>query len=150
MRKKDATVRVMLQLPSDYFEKLDEIFEDEFVIAQKKWGITLDEHQKQKIYQNSFFQWREKVATVSKNPVDRTYNRVTFNIRTQDEFLEDYVLPKKHKVNIPLMDVQAGWTVGREEGKPFVYVNDFYDFMVEKFEKWMRTAVFYGVGSYVG
>lgn len=150
MKKKDLISKIHITLPEDYKDQLDEVFDDEFTIAQEKWGVKLNEYQREKIYTNSFLQWQGKASYVSKNPIDLTSNILTFNIRNPSKIMPDYTLPKKYKENPPLMEIQVGWVFGKEEGKPYVLLNDFYDYVLARAEKWLRTAVFYGVGSYAG
>lgn len=61
---------------------------------------------------------------------------------------EDTIFPHGAEDITLLFNVTQGYTVVDVPTRKTIQMDEFYDFFLSNIEKWLRTAVFYGVGSF--
>lgn len=166
MVKKNGYSYISLKLPSDFYYTLVDIAADEVERASKKWKVKLSEEEREDILEHSSAQLVKKVEDITYHPYSLYDEEV--KIRVLDERKD---VPKEFKEKVsskePIFvvnkesisdDVFLGVNTvfNATHGYSFVDIatrrtvltDEFYAHFMESMEKWLRTAVFYGVASY--
>lgn len=141
-----STLSIIINLPEDFLKHLQKEINDEIAIAQKKWKVTLNTKQKTHIRKAALTQLASKVSSLAHSTWDLG-DKLLINVAGGSGKIE---LPKeiKRNANLSIVLSKKGWEVIEEEADVAVKINDFYDKVIENLNTWVRTAVFYGVGSY--
>lgn len=140
------SLNIVVSLPSDFISLLNSEIDDELIVAQGKWKVTLTPEQAEHIKKSARDQLRSKVSGLAKAHWDLG-NKVVINAAGATGNLL-ITKKSKHDQNIMLLLNKAGWAVTQEETDSAVNVSDFYESLIKTLFIWSRTAVFYGVGSY--
>lgn len=172
MTKKAEYDYITLTLPTDFYYSLVDIAEDELQVAADKWKVTLIESEKEEILGHANKQLVKKVEDITYSPFSLFNEEVKIRILDErasaldengnrDDSVEykhkkavlhiskDYVDNKDFlDVNI-VFNVTHGYSFVDIATRKTVTVSEFYQYFINSVEKWMRTAVFYGVASYV-
>lgn len=151
MKKTECVLAVSVKLPQAYKAKLEAILEDEYVIACKKWGVSPTEEEKLAIMAHSKTQLQNKASSLAKNTWTIEDETLVVNLITTKPGRFEAELPseKAAEFNITIYRAHDHWRVETEKTKELVAYADFYNHVLETLEQWSRTAVFYGVGSYL-
>lgn len=147
MRNESPQMLVHINLDRDFIESVKEEMEDEFRIACKKWEISLTENDMNLIFDHSLKQLRRKVSENIGTNWDLS-DKLTVKVAYTENI--EITLPGKlpHK-KYSLLKTRDGWSVDYESCDGAVQLSDFKKYMKNKINTWARTAVFYGVGSFV-
>lgn len=140
------TLAIIINLPEDFLKLLQKEIADELTISQKKWKITLDTKEKTTIKKAALTQLASKVSSLAHSNWDLG-DKLLINATGASGQIE---LPKEFKDNesLSLILNKKGWEVIDEEAEIAVSIGDFYDETIGQLYTWVRTAVFYGVGSF--
>lgn len=142
-----STLHIIINLPEDFLKHLQKEINDELAIAQRKWKIQLDAKQKTHVRKAALTQLASKVSSLAHSNWDLG-DKLLINVPGGDGRIE---LPKTVKganANLSLVLSKKGWEVIEEEADIAVGINDFHGSIIDNLNTWVRTAVFYGVGSY--
>jgi len=145
-----------VRLADNYMELIDSAIETELKAAQRKWGVDLSEETVELVKRNSLNQLSMKVDLTLKTswnfqPI------VTLKIKGLSKsgssgLLKDLTLPDELKSvpDIALVLGRDGFEVESEPSDGTVAPADLNGYILDRILVWIRTAVFYGVGSYKG
>jgi hypothetical protein len=142
---------IHLTLPEDFMTRLADTIEDELAVASKKWKVELNEDSRDIIRRHSRAQLRQKTAETSRSPWDLS-SRVTVKVNATGTFAgKELELPvglTAAAADLRLIRMRDGWEIDTEARDGSVALSEFSSFFQEKLLTWVRTAVFYGVGTY--
>lgn len=142
-------IKIVIQLPHNFKETLKKEMTEELKIAQKKWEVVLSLLDKERIFECSFEQLEEKTGVVFGDKWNLSDNiTVLINSLTSREVIyinEDSSI----KEELFFIRKSGGWEVTDELFPERVNINHLRDKVIELLKSWSRTAVFYGVGSYL-
>jgi len=140
------SLTITVSLPNDFISQLDKEIDGELQIAQKKWKLNLSEDEQNLVRKSARDQLRSKVSTLSKN----TWDLGSKLVITAAGATGTLAVKPGTKVNSEhsLLLNKNGWSVTTEEADAVVPSEDFYEDLINRIFTWVRTAVFYGVGSY--
>lgn len=173
-KEQEPSIFMEIEFPKNYKKKLDEIFEDELKIATFKWFNNRveeilyvngdrklewvkewDTKRYNTIRENSFLQLENKVNTLAKtkktgNKWDITKNSLTIGVLSETNVNKTYSLdPYRKQQGKELFErVKGEMIVVNEISRDTIKLDDFYTYILDLIEKWLRTAVFYCVASY--
>ena len=145
-----------VRLADNYMELIDSAIETELKAAQRKWGVDLSEETVELVKRNSLNQLSMNVDLTLKTswnfqPI------VTLKIKGLSKsgssgLLKDLTLPDELKSvpDIALVLGRDGFEVESEPSDGTVAPADLNGYILDRILVWIRTAVFYGVGSYKG
>lgn len=141
------TLTISIKFPKGFFDELTKEIDDELAIAQKKWKYTLAKEEIAEVKKASQEQLRLKVSGLAKS--EWTFGgKLIINATGASDFLE--ITPRfKEERAYGIVLNKNGWLATSEESDSVVQLKDFYQSLVTTLTTWLRTAVFYGVGSYV-
>jgi len=145
-----------VKLADNYMELIDEAIEDELKVAQRKWGVDLSDETVESIKRHSLNQLSMKVDLSLKT----SWNFqpfVTLKIKglsksSGNGLLRDLNLPEELS-SVPAIDLvlgRDGFEVESEPSDNTVSPSDLDSYILNRILTWIRTAIFYGVGSYKG
>lgn len=139
--------KLYVQLPDDFMHTLHNVADDELQVATEKWGVHVDEETARTIQHHAFQQLAKKVSVLSKH----TWNlddTVVVNIRsTHPRVIK---LPSNNEALLGTLITRETnrWAFADSPGDTVVRGEDFYQSLCDTMQMFLRTAVFYGVGSY--
>lgn len=140
---------VHLDLENNFLATVEEAMEDEFDLACKRWKVRLNGEDHDVVMKHSLSQLRRKVTEVAKANWDLS-DRLNVRVVSPRPDMElTLPNPKAHSSSTRFIFVRDGWEVDDERREESVRISDFRDHMQRSILDWARTAVFYGVGSYV-
>lgn len=141
------SLTVKVKIGKVFIKELNNAVEDEFKKAVDKWGVTLSNDEKKDLIVKSFEQLQSRIEAISKNPW-KIGESIVYTIPGATG---EYELPSKESKSSGVMLVRAsdGWKASSEpkKGDP-IPLGTFHKVAKEEITNWLRTAVFYGVGSY--
>lgn len=137
--------------PQDGFKKeLDGIIDDEFYKACKKWSIPLniinDGEIKKLISDKTFEQVHSKVISAYKNPADEDFKKILITLEGDPEDTPESEIYIEYKSGTWRIKT----TFGKNDNLDRVYRYDELnnEIFTNQIREWIRTSVFYGVGSF--
>ncbi|TXG75821.1 hypothetical protein E6Q11_06505 [Candidatus Dojkabacteria bacterium] len=142
---------IELDLPNFHDLSLS-VIEDEFSIAQRKWGVNLNEEQRSLVAEKSLDQLQKKVnlfTTRDWTPSDSVV-ALSFKVIQKDnasDNVADSNQADESDSELRLIRVNSGW-VTSEDKEQGTALSDMEKEFQEQVYEWLRTAVFYGVASY--
>lgn len=155
-------VRVLVPLSDDLKERMMEAISDELDIAERKWRMTLPSDARSRITDLSVIHLVSKVeqftghrtrwmmgSDVVNLPIGDMPNRKPFDDgeMSWDDFVDDPVASEGY-----LRRSNAGWNLtevtDKDDRTTVQKITEFPEFFESQMLEWLRTAVFYGVGSY--
>lgn len=160
-------MKIHVTLPRDYSQKLDNVFDDELLVAtykwfdgrvQKKYGKNeyewiqpFSDEQIETIRKNSFQQLINKMSQLTKEEWSPEQEKFTIHVITEsfnkkEFFLDGETTPRETQL---FARVKGDIIIVDENSENAVSLQDFYHSLLNLIEEWLRTAVFYCVGSYV-
>jgi hypothetical protein len=150
MKKAENCLEITLTLPKTYKRKLVALMEDEFLVASRKWGLKLNTEDKKRIFTHSIAQLEGKVFLITGTQWKSDDPTLVLEVATQKGNMFPIIIPSKEaeELAISLVRSHDEWRIDSEPNSEAVLLKDFYSFFLAEMEKWIRTAVFYGVGSY--
>lgn len=162
MRKNSKRLLVKIDLGKNFMESINETMEKEFKTAQKKWGLTLNTTDEDKIFQHALNQLRRKTSEITKTnwdfsetltvKVNSQYNGEEIYISTQKNVFEENIDEKTEKFkNLTFKATRDGWEQMYDDddsGKEPIPITEFGQKIQQLILEWAKIAVFYGVGSY--
>jgi len=151
-----SRVAFHVKLADNYMALIDQAIEDELKTAQRKWGVELSDETIESVKRHSLNQLSMKVDLTLKT----SWNFqpfVTLKIKglsknSSSGPLKDLTLPDELKSvpEIALVLGRDGFEVESEPSDGTVDPADLNGYILNRILVWIRTAVFYGVGSYKG
>lgn len=149
MKTTTNKILVHLHLEETFIDEIHEAMQDELDIASKKWGVRLNLEDRDMIVKHSLSQVRKKVSESAKiawNYDTKLSIRVNSFKRTSEINLPT-TSPAAAKMR--LFKSREGWEIEQEPTEESVPVSEFYEHFKSLILTWGRTAVFYGVSSFV-
>lgn len=149
-----SRVAFHVKLAEDYMERIESAIEAELKTAQRKWGVSLSEETIELVKRDSLNQLSMKVDLTLKTswnfqPI------ITLKIKglsknSSSGMLKDLTLPDELKSvpEIALVLGREGFEVESEPSDGTVEPAELNGYILDRILVWVRTAVFYGVGSY--
>lgn len=141
------TTKVIVELPKTFLVNLENIIDDEFTIAARKWNVRVSPEMREKILFHSKAQIKSRVESLM--GYEWNFSNIV-NVKVQGGNGGEVKLPSTRKIyeNTFLIKSKNGWLVENDEkDKTSVSLSDFPQRVEETIIKWTRTAIFYGVGS---
>lgn len=143
-----------VKLADNYMELIDEAIEDELKTAQRKWGVDLSDETIESIKRHSLNQLSMKVDLSLKTSWNFQPS-VTLKIKglsktSGNTLLRDLNLPEELS-SVPAIDLvlgRDGFEVESEPSDNTVAPSELDGYILSRILTWIRTAIFYGVGSY--
>lgn len=151
MKKTENALEVTLVLPKNFKTKLDDAMKDEFAIACKKWGLNLNTEDRDKVLDSARKQLSGKVSLIARHPWQPGDTRLKVIVSSNKKGVVEITLPSREAKNYSVAFVRANdkWKVEDDVSASSVQLSEFHSFFVNEVTTWARTAVFYGVSSYV-
>lgn len=151
MKKNASLLEIILTLPKNFAKTIESEMEDEINVASQKWQLNLTGSQKLAILTSSRSQLAKKVSVVSRAPWTLDSPTLKVVASTEKRGIFKISLPQANgaKYSVQLLRTHHEWKVDKEPSNESVSIDEFYAFYVAQVIKWARTAVFYGVASYV-
>jgi len=151
-----SRVAFHVKLADNYMALIDQAIEEELKTSQRKWGVELSDETIELVKRSSLNQLSMKVDLTLKT----SWNFqpfVTLKIKglaksSSTGLLKDLTLPDELK-SVPAIDLvlgRDGFEVESEPSDGTVSPADLNSYILNRILVWIRTAVFYGVGSYKG
>lgn len=165
MAKKSEQNYISLKLPPDYYYDLVDIAISELEEASKKWKVKIDEKDKEDILEHSSTQLVKKVEDITYFPYSLYDEEIKIGITDErkdiPEIAKNEYFDKKPIITVGenLMDNELlsgvsivfnathGYSFVNIATRKTVMADNFYEYFMKNMEKWLRTAVFYGVAS---
>lgn len=140
------SLSIIINLPEDFVKALTKEINDELSVAQRKWKVTLETKDKTLIRKAALAQLGSKVSSLSHSTWDLG-DKLLINAAGGSGSM---TLPKKFKndEHSAIILNKKGWEITDEESSSSIPLPEFYDEFIRTLYTWVRTAVFYGVGSY--
>lgn len=146
---------ITVVVTSEYLRELKREANEEMKISIKKWKVDEKDLPKRQILENSFNQLRIKVEETTNIPWNENDKNIVIQVlsKESDKF-GNITLKKNTKVKEDIkntnivFNISKGYITIDPNIKKGVSLDEFYEFFTESIKKWIRTAVFYGVGSY--
>lgn len=145
-----------VKLADNYMDLIEEAIEDELIVAQRKWGVSLSEETVEHVKRHSLNQLSMKVDLTLKT----SWNfQPIINLKIKgltkssgNDLLKDLTLPDEldSVPDIELVLGRDGFEVEDEPSDGTVLPAELNGYILNRILVWSRTAVFYGVGSYKG
>lgn len=155
MKREPSIIQLSILLPQNYNQKIYDIMDDEFKIASKKWDVYLNSDDKDIIKENTLIQLERKVEYISKNKWNIHDNIIKINIKNTIKGIISIQLPINNETNNEILNkhysfvrVSNEWVINDDDNSDAIELENFYQTFMNDMEKWIRTAVFYGVGSF--
>ena len=148
---KDNIMQLVVTFSDDFPEKLSQVIKDEMEVASRKWGVDLYGDNKQIIADNSITQVLRKVSKISGSRwLDFSDSKLIVNVETEKSSQPSIEIFENstHLPPIKLAKIHEQFIVNNDPNKETVSLDEFYAYFTDQIEKWLRTAVFYGVGSF--
>lgn len=165
-RAEPYKTRLIIKIDNkDFIEKLKDSAYEEIEVAKKKWGVTDKEISKdieKEIISISLLQLQDKV-----NSIFYDTDKEWILGKELDFYIENYlpiskilikddkadsVRSKRMRDSYLYRHKNGYFTIAKEENNDFPdsspLIIDSYEYIQELFSTWLKTAVFYGVGSY--
>lgn len=143
-----------VKLASNYMDLIENALQDELIVAQRKWGVSLTEEALEDVKRHSLNQLSMKVDLTLKTNWN-FQEVITLKIKglsksSSNGLLKDLKLPEElDKVpGIKLVVGRDGFEVESEPSDNTVDPSDLPEYILNRILTWVRTAVFYGVGSF--
>lgn len=148
MRLSNKTI-VHVTLPERFLDDLKVSAYDEIRIAQKKYDIHLTEDEKDKVFFHSFKQLESKMKEIARTEWRLNHNVV--KIKVDDIVSQEINLPQDEELHKgkKLLRASKRWVFDHEDDSRSIAIEDMTTEVPEMMLKFIRTAVMYGVGSYV-
>lgn len=150
MRSKKTGMILKINLSKNFIKSIKKTMEDELEIATKKWNIRLSEDERNNVIFHSINQLQQKVQAHTRLQWDLS-DILTVKVNSIKE--GEVIIPDKSLKGpkIPsLIKTKDGWTVDDEDRDQAIHLSKFHTYFQDLMHTWARTAVFYGVGSYIG
>jgi len=148
MKNNINKIFVNIKLENSFLNSFERIMDDEMAIAEKKWNLSLNTEKRNLIKSNAKIQLSRKVSEIS-HIEWKLENELCIRMNSLKEY-ETFHLPDKKydSCKTSFILLRDGWEVDFEGREEAINVSQFDTFMKNSIEKWLRTAVYYGVGSY--
>ncbi len=151
-----SRVTFHVKLAEDYMAQIESAISEELTVAQRKWGVRLSDETVDLVRQHSFNQLTRKVDLTLKTswgfePAIALKIKGLTKGPTSGIF-DDLELPRELSSVPPIALVlgRDGFEVESEPSDNTVQPAELSDYILSKILVWVRTAIFYGVGSYKG
>ena len=132
------TFRICVKLPENYSNILETSIIDEMEKACRKWDVELVPDEREKVASSAMQQLFDKASHNFGN-VWKGGQEVFINIDTHSERLEH---------NSAILRQGNVFIESTEPDRSNVPVSELGGYLCDLLSSWVRTAVFYGVGSY--
>lgn len=177
MSKDTIKGKIIFHLPDNFIEQLEQSFEEEYVIAAKRWKVNnISEEEKQLIKKHSYAQLNQKIKDVTyanwntndnaieitiidelapkvigeKDNVDDSIGDVVPNYNvtiTKNSVTDNYDSTINHDNDLIVFNVTQGFTLTNTANRKTIELKNFYNHFNNVLINWMKTATFYGVAS---
>ena len=146
MKKKSNKMKINIFLGKDFKNLLNSEIEDEFIIAQKKWSVQLSVEDKDRIKEFSLEQLygKEEFILGSKE----SNNNVTVIVESYEEKQISISENKFPDGKLSLLRHRDCYEIDYDNLIDSIPIKKFAQHIKKEIFKWVRTAIFYGVGSY--
>lgn len=151
-----SRVAFHVKLADDYMARIESAISEELIVAQRKWGVKLSDETAELVKRHSLDQLTRKVDLTLKTSWGFETS-VTLKIKGLSKgatsgILNDLTLPDEldSVPSIALVLGRDGFEVESEPSDNTVQPAELSDYILRKILVWVRTAIFYGVGSYKG
>lgn len=148
-------ISVYCRIPRHYDDVLKTNSKETVDEALAKWKVTVSPEDIERIHEHSMNQVRLKVESLSRSMWSDDQGLVKMNIEGSVNGITSLNMPQD--ADAPAM---KGWSVDMapngfrlttdDDGDDTVPFSQFHQRLCEMIQQWYNTAVFYGVGSYVG
>lgn len=140
-------------LPSEFTSTLENAVEDEFTVAERKWGVVLNEEKREVVKRNAYQQLEGKVNAMARHrwTLEDETLRVAIQAPGASGRVITYPLApaEASKLTEAALFAKETWRLDDEPTVDSIPLSTLDETMLTFMEQWLRTAVFYGVGSYV-
>lgn len=148
--KNDMKMIIHIDLEEDFINVLLNEMEDEFELACRKWGLNLNQEEKELVLEHSLKQVKRKTSENIKTLWDFS-DKLIVKVNSHKKPIEIKLpAPEAESSRIALFHTKDGWEIDQEMQDEAIRLADFAEHIQSKIKQWSRTAVFYGVGSYAG
>lgn len=146
MAKPKNSLILKIVFTRSFYDTLESAMDDELAIAEKKWRVNLDADEEERIKSLSREQLQAKVTSMARSWQfgDKTIPLPVPHPNPQTVKLPDDV---SKLAGLELMRDKSQWKIAEEDDYDVVDIEDFPRHIEELMTGWIRTAVFYGVGS---
>lgn len=140
----------IIDLPSDFVKTLAAEAEDEITIAENKWGVILDNDQRERVKFYAIKQLDNRVSRFSGSSWRVGDSELPVKIAEFAASKKIVRLPalKEADDQYPLTRIRDGIGLAKEDSENIFVSADLQEFLETLIKKWLRTGVYYGVGSY--
>jgi CRISPR/Cas system CMR-associated protein Cmr1 (group 7 of RAMP superfamily) len=148
MKTEKPHITLVINLDNNFLSDLDDVFDDELKISQKKWKLSLASQDVDLIKNNSIKQLKNKISEITKIKWKDINENIKIWIPSPKS--EEIELFSNEKTNskINLLRMRDGWYIDSENTEESVNINEFYEYFINQLFTWYRTAIFYAVGSF--
>lgn len=153
MNASASRVGFVVALPQDYMDQIESAIKAELKVSQQKWGVSLSQETQESVRKHSVNQLTLKVDSTLKTSWEfkpEISLRIKGLTKGSGGFTSDLNIPEDaEQVNgIRLILAREGYEVDEEDSDGALNAEDLPAKLLEAIIKWLRTAIFYGVGSY--
>lgn len=151
MSKPENTITLTLNVGAEYKHRMERAMEKEWREANRKWGLSLGSAEKETVMEHAKRQLERKVAFFTRNHWEfgTTPIVVSVNSMGRGSAALELPSPEVESYDISLVRANDGWKVNQEPSSAIIPLGKFQEYLTEELITWARTAVFYGVASYV-
>lgn len=148
MSKTINTLILKITLPENFKDNLVDFMEEKIQVAEKKWGVKLNDEQKDLVCHNAWIQLNFEVKEVYGTNWE---SKDSIEVHVPHYKNDRIPIPSKtsEKTKKRLIKNKQQWIIDQEDSSDAVYLSDFHNVVRKEIEEWAETAVLYGVGSYV-
>lgn len=163
---KPKKIEITFKLASkDIVDEIRQAGLDELAVAERKWKVRLSEEEKAQLLGLSILQLQEKVShsfekttkpwQLGSDLTAKFHNSFDVEgsfIASKGKLTSSKSVQKLKKKAWLYREYTGAWSIREEANEEYpdlsVPLEESLEFIVETLKTWMRTAVFYGVGSY--
>lgn len=144
-------MKIVFSLPENFNESLSVAAQEEMNLAQRRWSVKLNDADIDRVMELSFAQLVAKVRVISGNDA-WTLDDNSLEVTIRDGRADEIVFLPKDSSSIAdvyvIRDNKEDWRIDDEPTANSTALVDLPERFTEEISMWLRTAVFYGVGSF--
>lgn len=141
---------VVATLPEKFDEILESIIAEELIRAQNTWGVRLSEEEKTRVIQSTHRQLESKVFSAMESEWVMGQRDISVWVRGEEIDATCYLPINDDSTYADMRVVRKRnfWEISHENTDAVVSLNDIPDQIIGLMKDWVRTGIYYGVGSY--
>lgn len=145
---------IYVELPDDFSDRIYRAIDEEFPVAIRAWGVSISEDQREDVTVYAIEQLKEKMSVIFYYDWNFT-QRIHIRVRKDGGLIGARAIPyptDNENDNAITYHIKGDGVRVESEMLPenLVKGEELPSVLMEKIEGWIRTAVYYGVGSYSG